>query len=99
MEIDKDKIKVGDAFKVKGFENTYGTVEEIALVREITKQGIIYCVKFSKEHKCVVAKKYELKIDDILQNRIPFMSWFWHQCNPKQQDDIVATLENLGFKY
>ena len=91
MEINKDKIKVGDAFKVKG--------EEIALVREITKQGIIYCVKFSKEHKCVVAKKYELKIDDILQDRIPFMSWFWHQCNTKQQDDIVYFLENLGFKY
>lgn len=98
MNTNNNKIKVGDAFFVKGGANEHGRGTQVALVRKVTEQGKVFCVKFSQKTKNVVAKNYRLKSEDIINDlytdRLPFMSWFWHQCTPSQQDNIVAFLES-----
>lgn len=92
MKITLEKIKVGDSFLIEGGGNDHGFGRQIALVRKISKQGNVYCAKFSQKNKCVIAKKHKLQIDKIV-GRHPFMSWFWHHCNSSQQDSIVNFLE------
>mgnify|MGYP001245199598 CR=1 FL=1 len=107
--IDKNKIKVGDAFELKSASDIFkigGGGRQIALVREVTLEGNVYCVKFSKWTGDIVSLKYELQLDDIAKDhytglpvQVSFMTWFWNICSHSQQDNIVACLENLCFKY
>mgnify|MGYP003327643628 CR=1 FL=1 len=65
-------IKFGDSFLVEGGGNDYGSGTQIALVNKVTKQGNIYCYKFSMRSQSIVARNHKLKFESIIRT-FPFM--------------------------
>lgn len=88
-------IKIGDSFLVEGGGNDYGSGTQIALVNKVTKQGNIYCYKFSMKSQSIVARNHKLKFESIIKT-FPFMVWLNNDMSAVNADRLEET---LGVKF
>ena len=90
-EMYKEKIKVGDSFLVKGGGNGYGSGSQIALVNKVTKQGNVYCFKFSHSRGSLVAKNHKLDRKRIIRS-FPFKLWFNNNISAVDADRLESAI-------
>ena len=60
------ETNINDVFEILGGANEHGQGKQLVIVHTITKQGNIYCYKFSTKGK-LIAKKFKLVWDDVIR--------------------------------
>ena len=90
-EMYKEKIKVGDSFLVEGGGNHLGSGSQIALVNKVTKQGNVYCFKFSHSRGALVAKNHKLDRKRIIRS-FPFKLWFNNNISAVDADRLESAI-------